>query len=127
MPGVFLFAMNSAPRALALSLALVAMLLRGFLPAGWMPAADGSATIVICTGHGVVRSTPQHRGHTLPDRRDQLCPFAAAAHHAPPVRFAALAAPAESSPRIVLSAFDERVPARRPFAGHSPRAPPHFA
>jgi hypothetical protein len=51
-----------------LTLALSAMLLRAFLPAGWMPDSQSPGALVICTAHGPVREVPvQHHGHTLPD------------------------------------------------------------
>lgn len=33
----------------AIHLALIALLLRGFLPAGWMPASHGDAPLVMCS------------------------------------------------------------------------------
>ncbi|MBI1262880.1 MAG: hypothetical protein GC184_14265 [Rhizobiales bacterium] len=70
-------------------IALVAMLLRAFLPQGWMPAPPGDQAdanwipFVICTGDGLVRldtlpgsehKQDQQTHHVAP------CPYAAAAH-----------------------------------------------
>lgn len=120
--------MISLSRSLALSLAMLAMVLRGLLPDGWMPDTDGSGRIVICTGHGPVRASPAHnRGHTLPNRGDKVCPFAAAAHHSPPLAFAAATQPTATGLRAARDPTDERLPARRLDAGHLPRAPPSLA
>jgi len=69
--------MKSFARTIALALALSAVLLRGLLPAGWMPNAGGGPGLTICTLNGLRHinlsgepaHTPQH--HTV-------CPFAAA-------------------------------------------------
>lgn len=120
--------MNSIPRRFALSLALAAMLMGGLLPAGWMPAADGSARLVICPGHGAMHMAPApHRGHTVPDRADQVCPFAMAVHHAPPVAYQALLAPAKLFWRIAQIAALPPVAAARPPGTAGPRAPPVLA
>ncbi|MGH6888143.1 MAG: DUF2946 family protein [Rhizomicrobium sp.] len=119
--------MTSAPRAFAVSLALFAMLLRGLLPAGWMPAPNGSGEIVICTGHGTIHTAPRQDGHTLPDRGNRICPFAAVAHQAPPLAFATLDAPSAIALRLVPDASRRSVAVRRLLIRHSPRAPPAFA
>ncbi|HEX4160832.1 MAG TPA: DUF2946 family protein [Rhizomicrobium sp.] len=117
--------MNSSCRALALSLAVLAMVVRGLVPAGWMPDMDGSGRVVICTGQGPMRpASGSHRGHTLPDRGDRICPFAAAAHQSPPPAFAAAPKPIPSGLHVAQAATAERVLARRLYARHSPRAPP---
>jgi hypothetical protein len=102
-------------------LAFTAILLRGLMPMGWMPDAQGG--FAICSIDGV--------HHTLPgdqpakqDHGDSVCPFAAAAHLAPPVLTALVL--------LVRSADFMRRPAQPlstapSFARHnsqSPRAPP---
>jgi hypothetical protein len=120
--------MSSTCRALALSLAMLAMVLRGLLPVGWMPDTDASGRIVICTGQGPMRpASGSHRGHTLPDRGDRICPFAAGAHQSPPLAFAAAPMPVASDLRVAQDATAERVLARRLYASHSPRGPPPLA
>jgi hypothetical protein len=120
--------MNSATRTFALSLAILAMVLRGLLPVGWMPDSDGSGRIVICTGHGPARSAPDpQRGHTLPDRGDKVCPFAAAAHHSPPLALAVAPVPFVNDLRVARVATAQRLSERRLDASHSPRAPPTLA
>ena len=87
-------------RLAGLHVALVAMLLRALLPAGWMPAppshtADANwVPFVICTGNGLVRlnhapgsdhSDDQKTHHVAP------CPYAAAAHLSTPAHGDAVA------------------------------------
>lgn len=88
---------SSLHRSLALSLALCAMLLRGLLPAGWMPnlSADAaSSPFIICSvdgAHGGGKAPSDSTG----ERTHAPCAFAAVAHLAPPAFAPArLAAPA---------------------------------
>jgi hypothetical protein len=89
-----------------LGLALLALWLKVMLPPGFMPAADASALLVICTGHGP--AAPETGGKALPRQADRLCAFAdqATGPPGPP------AAPVLAPPRAVfLMALDE--PGRR--------------
>mgnify|MGYP003626680355 CR=1 FL=1 len=75
-------------RLAGLHVVLVAMLLRAFLPVGWMPtpshmADAGWVSFVICTSNGIVRlnaapgsdhSEDQQTHHVAP------CPYATSAH-----------------------------------------------
>jgi len=65
-------------RRAAVHLALIALLLRGFLPAGWMPAAHGDAPLVMCS---VIADVSDGRDGTLPGKDDprahENCAFAA--------------------------------------------------
>ena len=108
-------------------LALAALILRAFMPTGWMPNPQGSAEgmFVICTMDGPVQATD---GKSLPGKDDprahEACPFAAAASIAPPVDFIRLAAPELSrspAPRIFAAGLDARA---GPFIRPSTRAPP---
>lgn len=65
-------------------IALIALLLRGFLPAGWMPAAHGEAPLVMCS---IIQTADTGDGHTgdgdgVPGKDDprahENCAFAAA-------------------------------------------------
>lgn len=76
-------------RLAGLHFALVAMLLRAFLPVGWMPAppshtADANwVPFVICTGNGLVRlNAPPGSDHSDDKKAHHVapCPYAAAAH-----------------------------------------------
>lgn len=114
-------------RSLALTLALGGMLARALLPAGWMPnlQGQGSAVLVICTMDGMHRDAPPPRdqGHHQADDRNNVCPFAAAAHLAPPQLSVAFSTPVFvvfAAPATVaqLSASEIHNPA------HAPRGPP---
>ncbi len=109
-------------------LALVALILRAFLPTGWMPNPQGptESMFVVCTMDGPVQASD---GKALPGKDDprahETCPFAAAAAAiAPPVDFVALAAPQLSqsaAPRSLAADLRAQAP---PFTQASPRAPP---
>jgi hypothetical protein len=109
-------------------IALAALILRAFLPTGWMPNPQGPAesAFVICTMDGAVETTD---GKALPGKDDprahETCPFAAAAAGlAPPVDFIRLAAPElshEAAPRTLAAGLNARA---APFARPSTRAPP---
>jgi hypothetical protein len=112
-----------------LHLALAALILRGFMPTGWMPNAQtpGESLFVICTMDGPVQAWG---GKALPGKDDprahETCPFAAAAASslAPPIDFVRIAAPLLSetaAPRTVVAALPARAP---PFSQASSRAPP---
>lgn len=79
--------------SLAALLALLALLTRLAVPAGWMPAAEGMR-LMPCPAAGPVMAASPHRHHgSKHDRKqggDQSCPFAAFA--------TAIAAPADTPP-----------------------------
>jgi hypothetical protein len=119
-------AMSGVRHAL-LHLALAAMILRAFLPAGWMPnlQGDGRTALVICTMDGPVVDTS---GKALAGKDDprahESCPFAAAAQPAPAQDYIALAAPELSrapAPRILILGLEAR---HAPNAKPASRAPP---
>jgi hypothetical protein len=119
-------AVTPAFRSLAVTLALCAMLLRAVVPAGWMPnlvTAD-AAPFAICSVDGL-HHAPVHQdpARGSQDEHGFACPFAAAAHLAPPLLPPALAqpfataflAPLFAAPRMSSYAGDP---------GHAPRGPP---
>ena len=61
-------------RRAAIHLALIALILRGFLPTGWMPNPEGpdQTAFVICTMDGPVQSTD---GKTLPRAKTIRAPM----------------------------------------------------
>jgi hypothetical protein len=69
-------------RRAAVHLALVALLLRAFLPAGWMPGAAGDAPLVMCSVGMAHDADSQDRGDKSPAKPDNgadgACAFAAA-------------------------------------------------
>jgi hypothetical protein len=113
----------SRTRHIAVLLALTAMLLRGYLPQGWMPDAQGAFTMCSVGGvhHNVPGQPPAKQDH------DTVCPFAAVAHLASPQAFAFL--PATRHETVI----ERPAPNTRSAAAASrhnpniPRAPPSFA
>ncbi len=103
-------------------LAIIALLVRAMLPAGWMPDAQGSLVICSAGTLGVIH----HDGPSQDGKgQHEECAFAAAAHLG--------AAPA--APHLILPAFhgfiartDGAYAAQLAahFTPQSPRAPPRF-
>jgi hypothetical protein len=121
--GAKTFAMQGTLLAIR-HLALAALFLRAFLPAGWMP--DAQAGLVICSAItlGAVHhdSAP---GHADGKMTQEECPFAAAPHLASVPELPQLALPAfhafvASVDRATATAIAAR------FTPQSPRAPPRF-
>jgi hypothetical protein len=104
-------------------LALIALLLRALVPAGWMPGTTAAAPLVICSVNAPAQHAPGEPARHDSDRHD-ICPFAAAPHFAETPQHPLLAAPAlhvfEAAQRPVLQT-PARVAGYRP---HAPRAPP---
>ena len=108
-------------RHLAILLTLTGVLLRGTLPMGWMPDAQG--TFTLCSVDGAHHSAPGDQP-IKQDHGDMVCPFAAAAHLAPSLVFGFLPAerrevnferPSQAS-RAVITASRHNP--------NTPRAPP---
>jgi hypothetical protein len=110
-------------RSFAVTLALSAMLLRAVLPVGWMPnlTGAGDTPLVICSVDGAHHLPPHDPARGQQD--DHMCPFAAAAHLAPPQLPPAILqpfavaslAPHFAEPLAVSHLHDP---------GHAPRGPP---
>ena len=120
--------MRTVCKSGAVQLALLAMLLRAVLPAGWMPAAITSANaspFVICSIDGPLHSTPAKpsRDH---DRAGTPCVFAASIHAATPTVEPAKVAPATLASPIVFTTRNETVVASSEFRPNTARAPPVF-
>jgi hypothetical protein len=104
-------------------LLIVALALRGLVPAGFMlaPAADGTFSVVVCTVHGPVVVDVDRDGQPVkpgPGSAGALCVFAASA---PAV--AALALP--ELPRPALAGIaDRQKPLRETLVSRSIRALP---
>jgi hypothetical protein len=120
------YAVTPVFRSLAVTLALAAMLLRAAVPAGWMPnlVASDASPFAICSidglHHAPVRQDPA-RGSQ--DEHGFACPFAAAAHLAPPQL-------PQSLPQPFVTAFlapdfaAARISSHVSDPGHAPRGPP---
>jgi hypothetical protein len=114
-----------------LLLLLVALLVRGITPAGWMPNPQGLAgsPFVICTADGAHVVTLDHDGQpTKPasSERHDLCAFAG--HNAAPAAHALLHL---GSSHVELLATAQPAPAASPLCAprhrdQAPRAPPTF-
>lgn len=117
-------------RTAAVHVALVAMLLRALLPAGWMPNPTGTTEsfFVLCTMDGPIQQADQHdQGKHAPDdgqHGHDACPFAAAPHVAAPVTVTAIAQPSlfarfSNPPGVTIAKVSFAV-----YQPQSPRAPP---
>jgi hypothetical protein len=120
-------------RHAAVLLALVAMVLRALLPAGWMPnlTGTGESAFVICTMDGPVQSAAKDHGPGKPTpddgRQHEACPFAAAPHVATSSAVAALRASVVSNSVARYAPSQRLTPEPARYAPQAPRAPPSFA
>ena len=92
---------DEAVRRWAVALALLALLLQGAAPAGFMLAREnGQATIVICTGHGAAHSLADLASHPTKapkSQPDAPCAFAGHGVVAPPPLAALIEPPCNST------------------------------
>ncbi|MCE9520973.1 MAG: hypothetical protein K8S25_00910 [Alphaproteobacteria bacterium] len=123
----------TAWRRYAAIFALTALMLRAFVPVGWMPSAQaftGGAPIVVCTLTGEKHIVLDADGKPLPDGQQQEsdsdqapCAFAAVASLAPPAATIAIVPTLTEASSAV--AFDRIVAARpAPKTAWQSRAPP---
>jgi hypothetical protein len=104
-------------------LAVLAMLLRGMLPDGWMPSTDTRAPLIICPMMGgTMHVAPAHRG--LPQHKNRICAFTAslaqlATASLPPIGAAPVSPIAASDLRPGTLVFAAAL-----YRRQSPRAPP---
>ena len=120
--------MRMTCKSAAVQIALLAMLLRAVLPAGWMPAAITGANaspFVICTIDGPLHSTPvkPSRDH---DRAASPCVFASAAPLSSPDIAIAAPTPMQFASQIAFAPLHETIIAARHFRPNAARAPPAF-
>ena len=135
----------------AVTLAIMAMVLRGLLPAGWMPNPDGMSqtALIICDmdDPGMSRMAMSQMpmpGMDMPgmpasakdadaphkhadDGHPQPCPFAAAPHVATSSAVAAMPLPMLAAAIAHLAHHDKDRDALSHYAPQSPRAPPALA
>jgi hypothetical protein len=120
-------------RLAAVHLALVAMVLRALLPAGWMPnpTGTGESAFVICTMDGPVQSATKDHGPGKPTpddgRQHEACPFAAAPHFATSSTVAVLRLPVASDSIARYEASQQPIAEPARYAPQAPRAPPSLA
>jgi hypothetical protein len=116
-------------RLAGLQIALVAMVLRALLPAGWMPDTAAGTPFVICTLNGpMLAARPADAGKHQPGhddgRHNDVCPFAASIHFATPTTVATIAPFAPVASRAYPPLPAPAVHAAIRYALQSPRAPP---
>ena len=75
--------LDATTRGRLVTLALIAVLLRGLIPTGFMPGSvNGHPQLVICNGHMPGMAVPGERRHSG-GTGDVLCPFAHCAAASP--------------------------------------------
>jgi hypothetical protein len=121
-------------RLAGLQLALVAMLVRALLPAGWMPdtGANGPAPLVICTVNGPILVAPpgeasKHKPVHDDGHQNDICPFAASIHVATPAPSVAVAPSTIVALIAAPALLEQSVSHVARHSPQSPRAPPSFA
>jgi Protein of unknown function (DUF2946) len=107
-------------------LALVALILRALVPAGWMPGATADTPFVICSVDGPVQHAPDGRKPADDGRQHEACPFAATPHLASTPDAPQVALPPVHEAAAVTNTLRAAAIAAR-FTPQSPRAPPFFA
>ena len=106
---------------------LVALLFQAMIPAGFMPATDGSFALQICHS-----GFPSHAGAHDPGRHSgghshvEFCPFGALPGAAPISHGVTLLASGAIASQPVAE-FEFRRPCNRLERAHPPRGPPAFA
>jgi len=112
-------------RSVAVGLALAAMLLRAFLPDGWMPSGE-AAHFTICSvanaHHDSGKPSQPEQEH-----RHAPCAFAAAAPLAPPAIAALAFGTSSSAIKVSTRLSDDCAASSSPHRPNAARAPPAFA
>ena len=115
--------MRAVLKSVALTVAVLAMMLRAALPDGWMPSADASAPLMLCPGMNAMEM-PHDKRHHDQGHPSTFCLCAATAQ---------LAAPGDDAhallnePASITIAFDAAHDApflARAYAPNAARAPP---
>ena len=111
-------------RQFATHVALIAMILRAFLPAGWMPDARAAAPgLVICSLDGPSSPDQDHKKQDN-GQHPVVCPFTALGHMAQVSDHGTVTA----SPRLAsladLPLRDRSSQKRHSYTPQGPRAPP---
>ena len=115
-------------RYLAAYIVILTMALHALIPAGWMPNPGGGAAFTICTMDGLQKIAPSHKSDSHHSSSDNpVCPFAAAAHFAPPVAVPVLLPRQMEATQTRLSASTARFVSAVRDWDHTPRAPPAYS
>jgi hypothetical protein len=105
---------------------LLALLLRAYIPAGYMPVAGSPFRLELCPGHHHVHTGPAQGAHPRHDghpAQGEDCPFGSAPVAGPALYILAFA-PAMAA-RVIASLPTNSLPPAKPSQrAHSPRGPP---
>jgi hypothetical protein len=113
-------------RSAGFRLALIGMVLRAILPAGWMPApitAAHASPFTICSIDGPKHSTPARPSK---DHAGAPCVFAAAAPLSSPSADIAAPTPSQRATEISLASPEQSFDPANRFRPNAARAPPAF-
>jgi hypothetical protein len=117
-------------RRAAVHLALIALLVRGFLPVGWMPAAHGAVPLVMCSITQIADTiTDGHTGDgdAVPGKDDprahENCAFSGGAGITPPDNMIFFTPVLQDGDLEDYGTVPVR-PHQRQHAPQAPRAPP---
>ncbi|MEJ0005710.1 MAG: hypothetical protein WDM77_04820 [Steroidobacteraceae bacterium] len=113
-------------RTRIISLLLLVLVTRALVPAGFMPAGDGSAQLTLCPDGMLMPSDPGTAAAAMPGSghlHTDHCPFGSAPFAAPLADLAVVPARALA---VTLRGIDSSswVPEARAARTHQPRAPP---
>jgi hypothetical protein len=116
--------LNRRHRRLIAGAMFVALLFQSMIPAGFMPASDGSFSLQICPSgfpaqSGGEQSAPHSGGHS----HVEFCPFGALPGAGPITHITAFLPPLSITPQLVANTAFRR-PSARLGRAHPPRGPP---
>lgn len=123
-------------RMATVHIVLVTMMLRAFMPTGWMPSANASPGLpfTICTVNGPVQLNADANGQSIKQkqshgdtRHQSSCPFATMPHMAQAVAAADLLPPSAIATTAHPATHRDAAVQSERYALQSPRAPPRFA
>jgi hypothetical protein len=109
--------------------ALLAIVARGLIPAGFMPAAavDGGVHFVVCPAALSLASGSHHHPDGLRTHTDVVCPFAQSAGTAPTPSLLSSAMLVAAQPTVLCALAQPFVPQSDLPRHHAPRGPPQLA
>jgi hypothetical protein len=116
----------------AVRLTLIALILRAFLPVGWMPNPEGlgsGAAIVLCTSHGPVEAIigPDGKPKEIPGPKGghgDFCAHATCGSHFVPACAPALSAPYTEQAALHIARYEDWPTFAEHYRQQIPRGPP---
>jgi hypothetical protein len=118
--------MRTALKSAALTIAVLAMMLRAAMPDGWMPSADASAPLMLCPGMNAM-PMPLQKQHHDQGHPSTYCVCAAAAQLAAPTDDAHPLLCEPASITIAFTAAHVSPFVARDYTPNAARAPPSIA